>query len=237
MNMKKSAPCGIFLRLAAVLLSLVLFTSWLTSGLLAKYVTAYTGTSTARVARFDGGTIEYEPPTMPSIAYAKTGSSDYHAFVAEFKVTFSSCEVTRKYKLEIYLSENLKKTTLICPTGTLYTIDPSNDKNAQTAIVSSNIPIFLNTASTLTAFSPNNVYYAIGTLADGATTTTYSEWQVGNYDTTTQRLTIESINNIPMNGETIYFKLAYFVQITDVNGTIRGETSFIFADMTCEQVN
>ena len=224
-------------RKKVVKLSLVgtsLFGLMISSGFsFAKYIDTNYGNGNAGAAKF-GAKINNTTkfiylPTMG----ASTSPYGYYAFVADFCVDFSECEVKTKYNLGLKLcgrystnynnpeyKANSTNFTLTGTTNKVYTA--TGGVNEESKIVLTDVEKSL-TNNTYDKFEYTTNYYA--TSKDGTTYTWYNKSNTSN-----QELIFNNINADP--NDLHYYKIIYFIYITGSNP----EISIILSNLEVEQV-
>ena len=158
----------------------------------------------------------------------------YYAFIAEFNVDFTECEVNVKYNLGLKLcgrystnydnpENKVEDTTFSLGQNISNIYTAVGDVNEEAEIVEDNVVSLLTEGTYNTAFNKNTSYYATST--DGKdyswTSKTISNSQEINF------------NNISANtGDIHYYKLIYFIFISGSNP----EISIILSNLELEQV-
>lgn len=199
----------------------------------AKYIDTNYGNGNAGAARF-GAKINNTTkfiylPTMGS----STSPYGYYAFIAEFCVDFSECEVKAKYNLGLKLCgrystnynnpeyrANNTNFTLTGTTNKVYTA--TGGVNEQSTIVLTDVEKLL-TNGVYEKFDFSTNYYA--TSKDGLTYTWYNK-----SSTSSQEVLFSNIGAEP--NDLHYYKIIYFIYLTGSNA----EISIILSNLEVEQV-
>ena len=224
-------------RTACILLFFTLITTHFSAALPARYTSTASGSDSARVAKFAGGTIEATTLSY-SLNNAANTNGLWYAFVLDFTLKFDSAEVARKYQLDLIL-QNSGNATFQCQ----YTTDSIT---GHYSIDSDNKLINSNVFSTLTntqITKPTNgaAYFSIDSSWKTVTDTSmFTVTEDDNYP----KFTIVPLNssdnsNIINAGETptYSFQIMYFVQVSVVNQVANADAVTIVYDLICEQVD
>lgn len=104
--MRVNKLSGIVIRLAAILMCLVLFSSHLASGMFARYTTGASGTGSSRVAKVDVRVIEKDPLSLDNL-----GNGSYKFLVK------NNSETAFQYVIKLRIASTSEYLSLFSPSG------------------------------------------------------------------------------------------------------------------------
>ena len=188
-----------------------------------KYVSQAEGSSSARVARFEGGTVESNGTLEVDLTKVNGIPSDlhYYAFAASFTVNFDEADVTRAYTLILD----------IVPVETI-----SSDQTTTFACPANYEPFTINLTNS-TVISGKDVFPHVTGLSSGGFTEGKASYIIDNTCYTADvdadgRLIFTGV--IPAGESKVSnYKVLYFVPITQSSA----ESDIIAYDLACEQVD
>ncbi len=209
-------------RLGVALLCVMLMTTHFTGNLYARYSTTATGSDSARVAKFAGGTIavtQTEEQTKysfdvnigdgdgekPDIVYDQKG---YYEVRASFDVNVPVAEVARTY-------------TLVLTLARIGSVDIAD------------MEVTFKTPASGYSFTDE------GMKNTDLWERTVSEDYIGTYVSQTEADTFVSITwqLKPNEGTSFTFSVPYYVPISIINNNIQIESAYMTCELICEQVD
>ena len=214
---RTSAPLTIISRVLLFLLIAVCLTSHLTTGLSARFTSAFGGDGSARVAKFGGAKIYYD-----ALNVDLTGSTlGYYAIVASFRIVFDASEVARQYSLVIRFDDDASSgASLIHPAETVRVLSGGSSTEASTSAL----------GFSGAQLSSGNAYYSHG---------------VGSQSSVLQatagtKARIELTKDVGMEAETHYFQIVIFEKVVGGSGddlVAEDKLLHLMADLVIEQVD
>lgn len=216
--MKLNRMPPLIFRAALVLLCLVVLTSGMMGRLFAKYYATASGSDSARVARFSGGVVRpTAQESIPKVTFTNDNVGTY-AFLAEFQVDFSDCEVTCEYTLTLGVTGNAKFST---SATTIRTVTKQTDGTGKIETMDTTKPFGLNTI-----LSANQIYCFVSDSVNG----TYTSCDSSSSST---QIAVTHTANI---GAIHYYKVILFIDIP-LGATPDTLKSVINYTLNCKQVD
>ena len=210
----------------------------------ARYVTAVDGTSTGKIASFDGGTVTFSSFSLGENIMADENKY-FYVFEAKFTLTFEPCDVSRQFSMDFWLdypeSYNKDMTTLYYPAGysdysftTLPRVPQGNTQVLPTVTPAT----FIGTDAVhggfnTGAFATNTIYYAID---DGSAKT----WYTVSGASKTTAVEVADTVDVPMEGDAYTYSVLFFVHAHNAensDGVQLKEELFIKYNLDCWQVD
>ena len=204
-----------------------------------KFISKALGGDSARVARFDAGSVSFGEGPSADELYATEGGIQYYAFKGDFTVTFAPSDVSREFSLKIYLDKNYSAgiTMFACPESLPESGDDYQFVKPNPNITSDTDPKFVTTTLSevtengLTGnFAKNAIYYKD---VDG-------KWQISALNADSE-LILETARSVDMAGASFTYEFVYFLKVQANENVAAGEqikdnTEFQ-CDLDCWQVD
>ena len=214
-------------RLGVALLCVMLMTTHFTGNLYARYSTTATGSDSARVAKFAGGTVTCDSSFDIDLSTVSgfencfsdsSGSTKYFAVEVGFTVSFEEAEVARKYTLVLTIAPLATieggRTSFKCPADTTCKLTINGDS----AVASSG-------ASYTTV---PGLYYTAPDGVDVAANDDGTELNIVGY---------VPVGTATHNFTVTYFVPIYYESVTGTGNNIDAENDIIAYTFDCEQVD
>ena len=231
---QKNSKTPLVFRVSLVLLCALVISTYMISGLYARFIITATRLGRVNVAKIDYS-VNYEFSGYGSLGDVDGDNNDVYAIMEAFSVE-NTGDVTYTYDLSLVLSKDIASASYESPaeqanfhlgipigkTGVKYVHHPSSD--------STQGQVRDATASELTglgSFEAGKAYYAYS--ADGINYTWVEATLNGKY------LSVHSPSGLAP-GQQYYYKIIYFIHMT-ASTTLPQQQMTLFYSITCEQIN